>query len=123
GALTGKLQKGINNKIPEKVHNVITQAFRHIVGAMQKGSEFITSKPYLYANLEMREARVKDRIKVYTNTSAAEGAITGAGGILLGLADFPIWLTLKMKLLSDISSLYGHDVSDYKERLYILHVF
>lgn len=50
-------------------------------------------------------------------------AITGAGGILLGLADFPIWLTLKMKMLFEITALYGHDTSRYQERVYMLHIF
>ena len=52
-----------------------------------------------------------------------EGGITGAGGILLGLADFPILIGIKIKLLFDIASLYGFDVADYKERVYILHIF
>jgi hypothetical protein len=42
---------------------------------------------------------------------------------LLGLADFPLLLGIKLKLLFDIASLYGFDVSDYKERVYLLHIF
>ena len=52
-----------------------------------------------------------------------EGGITGAGGILLGLADFPVLIGIKLKLLFDIASLYGFDVNDYKERVYLLHIF
>jgi uncharacterized protein (DUF697 family) len=63
------------------------------------------------------------RIRFYRNTAAAEGAITGAGGILLGLADFPLWLSLKMKMLFEIASLYGYDTSRYQERVYMLHIF
>lgn len=121
--LSKRLQQKVNKIIPEKVHSVITTAFKHTIHAVLTGAEFISAKPYADAELDMREVRVMDRINVYKNTSAAEGAITGAGGILLGLADFPIWLTLKMKMLFDIATLYGHDVSDYKERLYILYVF
>jgi len=121
--LARTLQQRANRLIPEKVHNVITGAVKHTIKAVLTGAEFISSKPLANASLQAREYRVQNRINVYKNTSAAEGAITGAGGILLGLADFPIWLTLKMKLLFDIAGLYGHDVSDYKERLYLLHVF
>lgn len=64
-----------------------------------------------------------ERIKFYRNTAAVEGGITGAGGILLGLADFPLLLALKLKLLFEIASLYGYNTEDYKERLYILHIF
>jgi hypothetical protein len=70
-----------------------------------------------------REAAVKKRIDLYRNTAAVEGGITGAGGILLGLADFPILLGIKLKLLFDIASLYGFDVDDYRERVYLLHIF
>ncbi|RYD04794.1 hypothetical protein N752_12780 [Desulforamulus aquiferis] len=52
-----------------------------------------------------------------------EGAGTGAGGIFLGLADFPLLLGLKIKFLFEVASLYGFDVKDYRERLYILHLF
>ena len=46
-----------------------------------------------------------------------------SGGILLGLADFPAWLMLKMKMMFDIAAVYGHNVKDYKERVFILYVF
>jgi hypothetical protein len=62
-------------------------------------------------------------LKKYKHSAAAEGGITGAGGILLGLADFPILLGIKLKMLFDIASIYGFNVKDYKERLYILHIF
>ena len=42
---------------------------------------------------------------------------------MLGLADFPIWLTIKMKMLFEIASLYGADLKDYKERVYLLYIF
>ena len=45
------------------------------------------------------------------------------GGIALGLADFPLLLTIKLKLLFDIASMYGYSGEDYKERLYILSIF
>lgn len=70
-----------------------------------------------------RENAALHKIKVYRNTATAEGAITGAGGILLGLTDFPLWLTVKIKMLFELAAVYGYDVNDYKERLYILHIF
>ena len=49
--------------------------------------------------------------------AAAEGAGTGAGGILLGLADFPLLLGIKIKFLFDAATLYGFDTSNKEERL------
>lgn len=52
-----------------------------------------------------------------------EGAGTGAGGLLIGLSDFPLLLSIKLKLLYEVASVYGFDTKDYKERLYILYIF
>ena len=123
GDIPKKIQNRINRMIPEKVHVAITTAIKQMTRGVIFGSGFITAKPLTDATLEERELKVKQRIKIYKNTAATEGAITGAGGILLGLADFPLWLTLKMKLLHEMASLYGHDVKEYKERIYLLYIF
>jgi uncharacterized protein (DUF697 family) len=95
-----------------------------MVQAVLIGSEFIAKKPILHKkSLEELETQVLRRASYYKKGAAASGAGTGAGGILLGLADFPILLTLKIKFLFDTASLYGFDVTDFKERLYILHLF
>jgi hypothetical protein len=122
-AITGGVQKRINNIIPNKVHQVITTAFRNMVRGVLAGSYFISGDVYRDATLQMRDMRALDRINIYKNTAAAEGAITGAGGILLGLADFPLWLTIKMKMMFDIALQYGYDVRNVNERIYLLYVF
>ena len=63
------------------------------------------------------------QIVFYKKTAAIEGAATGAGGILLGFVDFPLWLSIKMKLLLAMSALYGYDVHNSSERLFILYIF
>lgn len=122
-ALSKRLQTRVNALIPEKVHQVLTAAIKQMVRGVLAGSGFTTPKPLLTADLLTRETVARHKIKVYRNTATAEGAITGAGGIFLGLADFPIWLTVKIKMLFEIAAVYGYDVNDYKERLYILHIF
>jgi hypothetical protein len=121
--LSKDLQVRLNRVIPEKVHKVITSAIEHMTRAVLTGAGFTTSAPVEGVDFSTTEIQVMEKIKFYRNASMAEGAITGAGGILLGLADFPIWLTLKMKMLFEIATLYGHAVDDYKERVYILHIF
>ena len=71
------------------------------------GANYITAKPLTGLSLQSREALVQQRIEFYRTTAAFEGGITGAGGILLGFADFPILIGLKLKLLYDIASMYG----------------
>jgi hypothetical protein len=42
---------------------------------------------------------------------------------MLGLADLPLLMSIKIKFLYDVASIYGYDVNNYFERLYILHIF
>lgn len=122
-ALAKRLQNRINKAIPEKIHEAMTLAIKQMTRAVIAGAEFTGRTPVKPESLQSCEDRVMERIKFYRNTAAAEGAITGAGGILLGLADFPLWLTLKMKMLFEIAALYGYDTSRYQERIYMLHIF
>ena len=121
--LSRNAQLKINSWIPEKVHEAVTVAIKQMVRGVLFGAKYTTGEPLKELDLKSRELIIEDRIKFYRTTAAVEGGITGAGGILLGLADFPILLTLKLKLLFDIGARYGHDLSDYRERLYILHIF
>lgn len=118
-----KWQSRINNLIPDKIHRAITTAIKHMFRVVLFGSEITNPKPRKNGSLELREAIILEKIKTYKHTAAAEGGITGAGGILLGLADFPLLLGIKIKLLYEIASLYGADTKDYKERLFILYIF
>jgi hypothetical protein len=118
------LQKKINKQIPQKIHDVITESVKGIVKTALSGSEWITkSPPSEHSTLEEQEQLIKEKLRTYKYTASVEGAGTGFGGFWLGLADFPLLLSIKMKLLFDVATSYGFDVKDYRERLYILHVF
>jgi hypothetical protein len=121
--LSKKAQDKVNSWIPEKIHNAVTLAIKQMIRAVLFGSKYTTADPLRNASLELREARVEEKIKFYRTTAAVEGGITGAGGFLLGLADFPILLAIKIKFLYDIAAIYGFDLNDYKERVYLLHIF
>lgn len=126
-SFTDRISKNVQNKvngwIPEKVHSGITVTIEKMVKAVLYGSTFSTAESIREGSLEYREAQIRQKIGLYQKTATVEGAITGAGGILLGLADFPILLAIKLKLLFEISASYGYEVKDYKERLFILYVF
>jgi len=122
--LSKRLQVKMNSYIPEKVHNAITVAIKQMIRGVLFGAKYITPEASAETNdLKQKEEKVLKRISAYKHTAAAEGGITGAGGFLLALAEFPILLGIKLKLLFDIASLYGYSVKDYKERIYILHIF
>ncbi|MCP8968215.1 EcsC family protein [Ectobacillus ponti] len=119
-----KVQTKMQELIPEKVHAVLTETVKRMTQGILAGSDFI--KPKLKETgltLQERDTRVKEKLESYKKVAAAEGAGTGAGGILLGLADFPLLLGIKIKFLFDAATLYGYDTSKEEERLFILHVF
>jgi len=122
---TQRLQAKINQYIPEKVHETITNLIKQMTRGVLAGSDYTQSitAPAADAPLNVREAIAEERVEFYMKAAAAEGGITGAGGIFLGLADFPLLLGIKFKLLFELATLYGHSGADFAERLYILHVF
>ncbi len=121
--LSKRLQTRMNAWIPEKVHLAITATLKQMIRAVLFGARHTVIQPPAGNSLELREIAVLQRIKFYRTTAAVEGGVTGAGGILLGLADFPVLIGIKIKLLFDIAAIYGFDVEDYKERVYLLHIF
>jgi uncharacterized protein (DUF697 family) len=122
--VTNNVQKKINSYIPQKVHQAITTAMKGMVKTVLYGSTYTTTAtPSPEMSLLQREALILQKIDSYCKTGAAEGGITGAGGFLMSMADFPILIGIKMKLLFEVASLYGYDVKDYRERLYILYIF
>jgi uncharacterized protein (DUF697 family) len=121
--MSKSVQDKINGIIPEKVHKAITVTIEKMFKAVLFGAKFTTGKTLEEGSLLQREAYVKLKIRLYQKTASAEGAITGAGGILMNFADFPIFIAIKIKLLFELAALYGFDVRDYKERLYLLYVF
>jgi hypothetical protein len=118
-----KVQVKINSYIPEKVHEAITSAIKQMIRGVLFGVKIVTAGPEKINSLEITENVIKEKIEWYKKTAAAEGGITGAGGILLSFADFPILIGIKIKMLFDIAATYGFDVRDYRERVYILHIF
>ena len=121
--LSKKIQTKINSWIPEKIHNAITVTIRQMIRSVLFGSKYTTSSILLNTSFQELEEAVLRKIDIYRNTAAMEGGIIGAGGILLGLAEFPILVGIKLKLLFEIASLYGFDITNYKERVYLLNIF
>ena len=121
--ISKRMQTKINSYIPEKIHTVVTTAIKQMIRGVLFGARYTTKQPAAIISLQETEEEIQKLITVYKRTASVEGGIIGAGGILLGLAEFPILLGIKLKMLFDLATVYGFDVKDYKERLYILHIF
>ncbi|WP_456276020.1 EcsC family protein [Bacillus sp. AK128] len=117
-------QTKINQMIPQKAHQMITESIKQMVHVTMTGSNYLPKTTY-DSNLPIRqkEVLIDEKLVVYKRTAALEGAGTGAGGILLGLADFPLLLGIKMRFLFEIGSIYGFQINEENERFFILHVF
>ncbi len=120
---TKGIQNHINGILPEKYHQIMTEMIKHLVQAVLFGAEYISSSPYKKLALIEQDDYLKEKTKFYSNLAMLEGAGTGAGGILLGLIDFPLLLSIKMKFLYETAAIYGFDTNNYKERLYVLFIF
>jgi len=121
--LSTALQRRINRIIPQRIHDVVTATIKQMTRGVLFGAEYLTRQPAEGLSLTERDAAVAGRINFYRKAGAAEGGVAGAGGFVLALADFPVLLAMKMKLLFEIAALYGYSVSDYRERVFILYVF
>lgn len=117
------LQTRINSLLPDRLHKLITKVIKELTRAVLIGADFTTRRASQVRSIMDIEQEVREKINRYTSTATAEGAMTGFGGIVSGLADFPLWMSIKIKMLFDIASSYGYDTKDYKERLFILYIF
>lgn len=122
--LSKQAQEKINDLLPEKAQKIVSDTIKNLVKICLFGSELTTKeKNDSNESLKEKDEKVKEKINTYRKTAVIEGAGTGAGGVLLGFADFPLLLSIKIKFLFEAASIYGFDTSKYEERLFILHVF
>jgi hypothetical protein len=87
------------------------------------GADLTTGPALIGASLAERDRRALASIDSHRATAAVEGGVTGAGGFWMALADFPALLVIKIKLLFDLSAIYGHEADEFEERLFILALF
>lgn len=121
--MTRSTQQKMNKIIPEKIHQLLTRIIREMIKAVLNGAKYTTRKPLTGVDLRTKEEKIKKIVTTYKNTASVEGGIVGAGGFVAGLADFPLLISIKMKMLYEIAAAYGFDLNDFKERIFLLHVF
>ncbi|MFP3721002.1 EcsC family protein [Niallia circulans] len=119
-----KAQNKINSYIPDKVHQTLTEAIKQMIQATLAGSNIIKKKnPSIFRSLQGKDEELTKKISQFQKVAVVEGAGTGAGGILLGLADFPLLLSIKMNFLMEAAATYGYDTEQVEERIYLLYIF
>ena len=123
-----KTSKGIQVRtqklIPAKMQNAITTAICTMIQTIMFGSGLLSvTEDTSDLTLSERDYLVQRQFQSYKKAAVVQGVGLGAGGVLLGLADLPTLMSIKIKFLFDSAKLYGYDPDDQKERLFILHIF
>lgn len=121
--LSKETQRKLHQLLPDKANQVVTKAMKQMVETILTGATYTTKELKEPLSLKEKEDMIQLKITQYKRTAAIEGAGTGAGGLFLGLADFPLLLSIKVKFLFEVATIYGFNVKEYEERLYILHIF
>lgn len=119
-----RISEKLNSWIPPKVHRTITATVKTIIRAALFGADFTPKSKVRYGTgLLEADDRANELIALYQKIAAAEGAGTGAGGILLGAVDFPALIAIKMKFLFEMAHAYGFSTAHFSERIFILYLF
>lgn len=114
----------INHLIPPKMHSIMTTTIRSIVRTALFGAEYTPGRPVQRTlELEPADQEAKELFALYQKIAVAEGAGTGAGGIMFSMVDFPALIAIKMKFLFELAHVYGYDTKHFSERVFILKVF
>ena len=61
--LSKKAQDKVNSWIPEKVHKAVTTTIKQMIRGVLFGAKYTTADPVRNLELEVREARIDERIK------------------------------------------------------------
>src|SRR5690606_29557420 len=103
------LSTKINELIPERVHQTITSVVKAIVRTSLFGAEYTPQRPaQVFTSLEEADKLAKEVHGLYQKIAVAEGAGTGAGGIMFSAVDFPALIAIKMKFLFELAHVYGY---------------
>jgi len=118
------VQGKIQNLVPEKAQTLITIAVKNMVETILTASSMftetvVTEKP----TLSESDFLVERAYKTYYKVAMAQGIGFGMGGVLINLADLPALLSIKVKFLFDCAKLYGFDIEEKSERLFMLYIF
>jgi len=122
------MQKNVQGKIqaliPEKIQNGITAAIKTMVETVLTASSVFTdTKVSINPAVSESDYLVERKYKTYYKIAMAQGIGFGMGGMLINLADLPALMSIKVKFLFDCAKLYGFDIEEKSERLFMLYVF
>lgn len=121
---TTDLQLKARKLVPGKVQDSITAVIKTLIKAVMYGSGFAPkTNEFIGLSLAESDYLILRSFQNYKKVAISGGALTGAGGFITGLADLPTLVGIKINFIFKCATLYGFDVNDLNERLFILYVF
>ena len=119
-----KIQVKSRKLIPPKVQDGITAVIKALVKTVMYGTSLVPeANNYTDLSLAESEYLILRQYQHYKKIAVSEGAVTGAGGFVVGFADLPTLLGIKINFIFKCAALYGFDINNQNERLFILYVF
>lgn len=112
------LQAKLQSYLPKKADKMLAAAFKQLASGILAAPVYKKGGSSL--QLEEMDRKARNAIALYQKTAAAEGAGTGAGGLLLGTLDLPFFFGLQAKLLSEVAAAYGFPA---KDKDFLVHLF
>ena len=127
-SMVNSFSKGIQGKVqdlmPAKAQEMITLAIKTMIETVLSASSILTeTEVSVNPALSESDFLVERSYKTYYKVAMAQGIGFGMGGVLINLADLPALLSIKVKFLFDCAKLYGFDIEEKSERLFMLYVF
>jgi uncharacterized protein (DUF697 family) len=122
------IQQKLDGLIPRKIHLSLSYALEKGIKGFLEGLHYILKEndrltPSTYIpSLHILAQDAEKIVQKYKKIASVEGAGTGFGGLIASAIDFPALITIKLKMLQEISLLFGYSLTDFEERLYIVKV-
>ncbi len=121
--ITQNVQRSIHQVLPERVHQIIAETMDEVAQKVLLGNSFIISNPQHFEDFKACEHKVLEQTMAYTSTGSMDAHDSKLNNIYTNAVDFPELLKIKVQLLFDVAALYGFDLNDYRERLFVLYIF
>lgn len=126
-------QKAAEKLVPEAVQDAVSKAIESFLSRLDSLARSLFDPDEVRQRLDALGSSDDQQLKCadeaakhywnwHVGYAAAEGGATGAAGLVGLAADVPALFTVALRLIQQIGTCYGYDVSKDAEREYVLHI-
>ena len=133
GFLLAPANRAAEALIPKGAQEAIGKAIHGFLSGIRSGAEVTINLEEVRGRVSRLSKGTDDSLlgadkaaKHYWNWhlvyGTAEGGVTGAAGFLALAVDIPALFTISLRLIQEIATCYGYDVTEEEEQEYVLHL-